>query len=125
MTSVLIVEDDATLARSIGAHLTLQGFDVDVVTGTFAALDRLDQRKYAAIVADIGMPAGTPNGLSLARMVRVRNPECHVMLVTGHADLAKDGELFGTQVFAKPVDLDVLTEAIRKDIAASESQRTD
>src|SRR5690349_548010 len=106
MASVLIVEDDATLARSVEAHLTRQGLDVYVVNSTFAALDRLDRRNFTVIIADIAMPRGMPNGLSLARMARVRDPGCHVMLVTGYADLAKDGELFGAQVFAKPVDLD-------------------
>jgi len=119
MASVLVVEDDSVLAHCIEAHLAREGFEVDVVGGTLAALDRLDLRKFSAIVTDIVMPRGMPNGLSLARMARVRNPGCHVILISGDADLAKDGELFGAKVFAKPVDLDALTAAIRKDIAGS------
>jgi DNA-binding response OmpR family regulator len=125
VTSVLIVDDDATLAQSIGAHLTQQGFDVDVVNSTFAALDRLDQRKFTVIIADIAMPRGMPNGVSLLRMARIRDSACHVMLITGYTDLARDGELFGARVFTKPIDLDALTAGIRKGIAASESRRTD
>jgi two-component system response regulator PilR (NtrC family) len=117
MASVMIVEDDAILARSIEAHLSRQGFEVDVANNTFAALDRLDVRKFAVIITDIAMPRGMPNGVSLARMARVRDPNCHVILITGHAELARDGELFGAKVFVKPVDLDVLTAAIRKQIA--------
>jgi DNA-binding NtrC family response regulator len=119
MASVLVVEDDSILAHCIEAHLAREGFEVDVVGGTFAALDRLDLRKFTAIIADVVMPPGMPNGVSLARMARIRDPGCHVILISGHADLAKDGELFGAKVFANPIDLDVLTAAIRKEIAGS------
>jgi DNA-binding NtrC family response regulator len=119
MISVLIVEDDSILARSIEAHLVGEGFEVQVVGSTFAALDRLDVRTFTLILADIGMPRGMPNGLSLARMARLRNPTCRVILMTGYADLAEDGDLFGAKVFPKPIDLDALTAAIRKEIANS------
>lgn len=117
MATVLIVEDDATLAGSLETQLSQTGLEAEAVTSTFAALDRLDAHKYEAIVADIAMPAGMPNGLSLARMVRVRNPQCRVVLMTGYADLAKDGDLFGARVFAKPVDVDALAAHIKQAIA--------
>jgi len=118
MASVMIVEDDAVLGRSIAAHLSSEGFEVEVVESTFAALDRLDARKFNLVLSDIAMPRGMPNGVSLARMARVRDPQCHVMLMTGYADLAQEGDRYHSQVFAKPVDLDKLTAAIRKHVAA-------
>jgi len=108
MLRVLIVEDDNILGRSIAVCLAREGLEVDAVTDTFAALDRLDQRKYTAIVAGIGMPAGMPNGLSLGRMARVRDPKCRIIFIAGDAELAKLGETFGARVFVKPVDVDAL-----------------
>lgn len=118
MNSVMIVEDDEILAQTLEAHLTREGFEVEVAANAFAALDRLDLRKFTVVLTDIGMPQGTPNGLSLARMVRVRDPQCRVVLMTGRVDFAQQGDSFGAQVFVKPVDLDALTAGIRKEIAA-------
>src|SRR6185437_2191343 len=125
MASVMIVEDDSVLALSIEAHLRKQGFEVEVADNPFAALDRLDVRKFTVVISNIAMPRGMPNGLSLARMARVRDAHCHVILITGSADLTTDAALFGPRVFAKPVDLDVLPAAIRKEIASPESRSAD
>lgn len=119
MANVLIVEDDAILAHCIEAHLNQEDFGVEVVCSTFAALDRMDLRKFAVIVADIGMPEGMPNGLSLARMARIRDPQCRIILMSGYSDLAKEGDRLGARVFVKPVDLDDLAAAIRQEIAPS------
>src|SRR5690349_12908397 len=119
MVSVMIVEDDEILARTLEAHLTREGFEVEVAADGFAALDRLDLRKFTVLLSDIGMPQGTPNGLSLARMMRIRDPQYRIVLMTGRIELARQADVFGAKVLVKPVDLDELTASIRSEIAAS------
>ena len=84
---------------------------------TFAALDRLDARKFTALVIDIGMPRGCPSGVSLARMARLRDTDCRIVFVTGYADLAQHAEAFGAECFVKPVDFDAVAAEIERPVA--------
>jgi DNA-binding response OmpR family regulator len=118
MRSVLIVEDDLIFAQSIEAHLVNEGFEVEVAASTFTALDRLDARKFGMLLVDIGMPRGAPSGLSFARMARIRNPQAHIIFLTGYPELVKHAEQFGAKVFAKPIDLAAVAAEIDRQLTA-------
>jgi DNA-binding response OmpR family regulator len=72
MTCILVVEDDPAFAQATQSYLMHAGFDVEIAKDTVAALDRVDPCDFDLFVVDVAMPAGKPNGLSFARMVRHR-----------------------------------------------------
>jgi len=88
---ILIVDDDAIVAESIGAFLTREGFEVTVVNEAEAALRELDDavhghahrpaEPYAVMITDMRLPG--MSGLDLLRKARERDPALMVIAITG------------------------------------------
>jgi len=56
MTRVLVVDDDAALARALAINLRARGYDVDVATSGREALDGLASSRPDVVVLDLGLP---------------------------------------------------------------------
>lgn len=65
---ILVVDDDADIARFIEVNLRLQGFDVAVAQDGQAALDLVVQRRPDLAIVDLMMPR--VDGLELTRLLR-------------------------------------------------------
>jgi diguanylate cyclase (GGDEF)-like protein len=65
---ILVVDDDADIARFIEVNLRLQGFDVAVAGDGQEALDLLVQRRPDLAIVDLAMPR--VDGLELTRLLR-------------------------------------------------------
>jgi two-component system OmpR family response regulator len=62
--SILLVEDDESLAGLLARHLRARGYDIDVVPSTERAIDALtDGARPALILLDINLPGDTGWGL--------------------------------------------------------------
>ena len=121
---VLVIDDDAEVAKAYGKVLSTAGFDTVVRTDpTVAALDVVT-RRFAAIVSDISMPG--ISGTDLLSVVRSYDSEVPVILVTGQGSLETAMEavaLRSTEYLLKPVDPPVLLRAVRKGIERAASLR--
>ena len=60
------------------------GVMVDTADSAAAALDRLADREYDAIVTDIKMPG--MDGLELLAEIRMRRPGTPTLMITGHGE---------------------------------------
>jgi DNA-binding NtrC family response regulator len=109
----LIVEDDPNLRllwRSVLGdlgHLVREAASIDEADTALAAGD------VDVMVLDLYL--GRDNGLSLASVARDRNPRCHVIIVTGAADV-RAADLQAripaiASVHRKPVDIEDLMAA--------------
>jgi DNA-binding NtrC family response regulator len=109
------VDDDPALGDMLKEHLTEEQFEVIHVHDSMVALALLETgRRIDLLLADLAMPEGTPNGVSLALMARRIVPDIKVLFMTGHPDLLDAaGELPGPAL-NKPVDLAVLTQEVRR-----------
>jgi DNA-binding response OmpR family regulator len=113
---VLIVEDDADIARLIGLKLKQQGlkpvFAADAVTAvTIARKEDPD-----LLVIDIGLPGGG-GLLIMERMRAIPNLAMKPVLVISARDPIEGErqarEVGATAFFPKPLDLDALVEEVR------------
>jgi CheY-like chemotaxis protein len=114
--TILLVEDDEGSRYATEKALTRAGFRVHAAADTMQALGLTDTGLVPdCLVVDLGMPAGTPHGLSLANMLRLKNPKLLVVFVTGHPQALETlrGMPEPTVTFMKPVDFEPLIEAIR------------
>jgi DNA-binding NtrC family response regulator len=112
MKTILLVEDDAALRHGIDRHLTSAGYAVIAAEDTMAALEQMSSCRIDLLLTDVVMPKGKPHGIALARMARIRFFGLPVVYITGDRDILRDeGELFG-KIFEKPVDMDLLLQAI-------------
>jgi two-component system CheB/CheR fusion protein len=76
---VLVVDDSADSARSLGSLLELLGHEVEVAHGGPEALEIVASRPPEVAVLDIGMPG--MDGFELARRLRERFPPEELLLV--------------------------------------------
>jgi CheY-like chemotaxis protein len=112
---ILVVEDDAAFRRLVARMLAGAGFKVTLAEDFRAAMQILDGADAIdLLLADIGLPQGTPHGLSLGCAARVHRPALKVLFMTGDQDPAKFA-LYApetTAVLAKPFTAEQLVAAV-------------
>ena len=83
---VLIIDDDPALLEALPETLRLRmgGVTVDTADSAAAALERITNREYDAIVTDIKMPG--MDGLELLAEIRTRRPDTPTLIITGHGE---------------------------------------
>ncbi len=68
MSSILLVEDDKTLAMGVEYSLTQEGFKADVCNDAHSAKAVLRKKVFDLVILDISLPDG--NGFDLCKLVR-------------------------------------------------------
>ncbi len=116
--SVLIVDDEETLRQSASEWLALSGFETETAASATAALTRLGQKRFDALISDVRMPS--MDGLALLDAALKADPGLPVILLTGHGDIALAVEAMraGAHDFLeKPYDADHLVAVLRRAVA--------
>jgi DNA-binding response OmpR family regulator len=111
---VLVVEDHAVLARTIGTGLRREGMAVDVVTDGGDALAQLDTTPYDVVVLDRDLP--TVHGDDVCRHIAAQRPVTRVLMLTAAGTLAdKVGglDLGADDYLPKPFDFPELVARLR------------
>lgn len=115
MAKLLLVEDDASVRNTISTFLDLEGYQVDIASGTNVAFRKLAGERYPIVLSDIYLDSRT--GLDVLNEAKRLNPECLVILMTARGSMetvvsATRGGAF--DYLAKPFDLDDLLSVIRR-----------
>ena len=79
MNSILIVEDDKTIAMGIEYALNREGFTTRVCYDYLSAREAIQNQEFLLIILDVSLPDG--NGFDLCRLVRSRG-ETPVIFLT-------------------------------------------
>ena len=117
--TVLLVEDDASIAIVITAALEAEGFEV-MHCDTIAARDNLlAEQRYQALVTDVMLPDG--DGIETLGAVHERFPEMPIIILSAQNTLdtavrASDTGAF--EYFPKPFDIDELARTVRQAVGA-------
>ncbi|MGO9097064.1 MAG: sigma-54-dependent transcriptional regulator [Bryobacteraceae bacterium] len=116
---VLVVEDDAAVRTTILTLLECEGYEVDAVSSTREAIERLGARDYPVVISDIYLDERT--GLDVLEAARAQNPDCAVILMTARGTMetvmaATRGGAF--DYIAKPFELDRMVETVKRAEAA-------
>jgi two-component system response regulator TctD len=92
MSRILLVEDDAALARGLVALFKQNGYDIESVATGQAALARQAVGSYAAIILDLGLP--DMSGFEVLKQARSRelharneSARCPVLILTARGAL--------------------------------------
>jgi DNA-binding NtrC family response regulator len=123
---VLIVDDDPALLQALPETLRLRlgGVVVDTADSAMAALERISEREYDAIVTDIKMPG--MDGLTLLTEILARRPDTPTLMITGHGDydVALRSLRSGAYDFIqKPIDRDRFVASLHRAIQAHAANR--
>ncbi|MFZ5675428.1 MAG: response regulator, partial [Pseudomonadota bacterium] len=84
LPSLLLVEDDPAIARTVAYALGREGFSVDHVSLLRDARQRLASTPYAAAILDIGLPDGS--GLDLCRELRQHHPALPLIILSARGE---------------------------------------
>ncbi len=82
--SLLLVDDEAAICRSLESLLDSRGYDVTTTTDGAEALKLIASRHYAYLLLDVNMPR--VSGLDLARAAQAQSPRPRIVLITGALD---------------------------------------
>jgi two-component system, OmpR family, alkaline phosphatase synthesis response regulator PhoP len=79
-TTLLLVEDDANVARTLAERLGSEGFAVTHAASVAAARTALQQQRFQAAVLDVGLPDG--DGFEVAKHLREVSPQTAMLFLT-------------------------------------------
>ena len=111
---VLVVEDHAVLARTVGVGLRREGMAVDVALDGAEALDRLTVTHYDVVVLDRDLP--TVQGDEVCRRMVEQHVEARVLMLTASGsveDRVSGLELGADDYLPKPFDFAELVARVR------------
>ena len=82
---LLIAEDTVDLNRVVTAMLTHSGYEVDSVLDGQAAIEKVRENSYDAVILDIMMPR--KDGLSVLKDMRTENIRVPVLMLTAKSEV--------------------------------------
>ncbi len=122
MSKLLLVEDDPALQFTVQTALEAEGYEVDAVSTTGEAIERLKDSAYPIVVSDIYIDERT--GLDVLDAARRKDPRCAVILMTGRGTIETTVAATRSGAFdyiAKPFELDVMLDAVERAKASREA----
>jgi CheY-like chemotaxis protein/anti-sigma regulatory factor (Ser/Thr protein kinase) len=119
MSSILVVEDDATTRHLVRGLLEAQGYRVDIAGNGEEALERLRSADFDLVLVDVWMPQ--MNGLDFLTRLHGEKRRPRVVVVT--ADDTPETVLRAVREHAyryvpKPIEPGTLLEVVRKSLDA-------
>jgi DNA-binding NtrC family response regulator len=112
---VLLVDDEEQFLETLAERMRARGMEVTTATSAAEALKKVAQESYDAVILDLLMPQ--IDGIETLGILKKKNPDIQVILLTGHASVEKGVEamkLGATDFLEKPASVEVLTEKIKK-----------
>src|SRR5215210_3669837 len=108
-STVLIVDDERTLARTVKAFLTESGYEAEVAPDAEKALELLEALRPDVVFTDVRLPG--MSGIDLLQRIREFDPAIPVIIMTAYGSI--EGAVAAVKMGAfdylkKPVDLEEL-----------------
>lgn len=82
---VLVVDDEAPLARLVASYLERHGYEVQITGDGSDAIQRAHQWRPGVIVLDLGLPGA--DGIEVCRTVRTFS-DCYIIMLTARVEEA-------------------------------------
>ncbi len=118
---ILVVEDNAVIAKCLRFALMNHGYEVEVATNGLEAWNRVQNEQFDLVITDIRMPEMT--GIEFCSQLRTLEGYqfTPIVIETGYAadmDPAMFQELGITELIAKPFNPNALAQGVEKWLAA-------
>lgn len=125
MYRLLIVEDNADIARLIRFHVRDLGYAADIAGDGIAALEMFQQNSYQLVVLDIMLPG--IDGLEVCRQLRARSSQVPILMLTSRTaeqDRVSGLETGADDYITKPFSFPELMARIKAQFRRIEAHET-
>jgi CheY-like chemotaxis protein len=115
LTRILVVDDEADVRELLRDILESEGYKVVVAAGGREALSLFNEESFDGVFTDIGMPE--MSGWELARVIRERDQQIPLAVITGWGDAVGSDEQKKAQVdwvITKPFTAGRIAELARE-----------
>lgn len=118
MVTILIVDDDPLVSRTLNTHLTEKGYDVVLSASGQEGLYILKRQPIDCVLLDIRLP--DLDGLEVLRQIKEMNPKISVVVMTAYDDMKTTVEAIKLGAFeylVKPInfiELDLTLDKLRQ-----------
>jgi len=122
---VIVVDDDASVRRSLDRLLRSAGYTVETFTSARAFLDRGDYEAADCLVLDVRMPG--QSGLDLQSFLGKAGYDVPILFITGHGDVpmaVRAIKAGAVDFLAKPFDDDEFLAAVQEATARPRTRRS-
>jgi FixJ family two-component response regulator len=122
--TVFLIDDDEDVRDALRLLLRTAGFTVEPFPNALAFLERRNRTAIGCIVADVRMPG--LSGLQLLERLAAEGERMPMVVITGHGDVNACRRAFkngAVDFLTKPIDEQVLIEAIEAGFAQLEAQQ--
>jgi DNA-binding NtrC family response regulator len=112
--SILIVDDEKAIRKTLAEILTFEGFTVEEAADGAEAVAKIKDNNYDCILCDIKMPK--MDGIEVLEIAKQEKPETPFIVISGHGNLETAVEAVKKGAFdyiSKPPDLNRLLITIR------------
>ncbi|MDH3246419.1 MAG: sigma-54 dependent transcriptional regulator [Saprospiraceae bacterium] len=114
MAKILIVDDEASIRRTLRDILEYEKYEVDETKDGMECLVKLKKEKYDVVIMDIKMPK--MDGIEALERIQLIAPDIPVIMISGHANIDSAVEAVKKGAFdfiSKPPDLNRMLITIR------------
>lgn len=114
MASILIVDDEPSIRKTLKEILEYEKYKVDEAPEGLTALAKIKQQDYDAVLLDIKMPK--MNGMEALERIQALKPDIPVIMISAHGqieDAVTSVKMGAFDFIAKPLDLNRLLITMR------------
>ena len=114
-SKILLVDDEREFVQTLSERLLIRDMGSAVAYDGESALELIQEDEPEVMILDLRMPG--IDGFEVLKRVKKTNPDIEVIILTGHGTRTDRDFCMGLGAFAylqKPVDIDELSETIKK-----------
>ncbi|MBI3652944.1 MAG: sigma-54-dependent Fis family transcriptional regulator [Acidobacteria bacterium] len=126
--SVLIVDDEAGIRRTLAGVLEDEGFVVETAASGEACLEAFERRVYSCVLLDVWLPG--MDGIETLEKLRAAYPETAVLMISGHGNIetaVRATRLGALDFIEKPLQIErtviAISNALRQRQLEADNQR--
>jgi DNA-binding response OmpR family regulator len=115
---LLVVDDDPNVVNILSLELKQSGHEVDEAHDGIEAVERLQNNSYDVAIIDAIMPR--MNGSEVCKFIKSHFPTMYIIGISGYSDSLKKFKNEGADIcFTKPLNIDQIRRAIKKQFSSS------
>lgn len=111
---ILLIDDEVDFLSAMSERMKARDMQVTTASSAKEGLEKVAAGSFDAVILDLAMPE--MDGIETLRILKEKNPDLQVILLTGHATIKQGIEamkLGAMDLLEKPADINALTEKIK------------